>query len=127
MKQKKESDIAKFFCILGGVNVVTPPNVADLKIAELNWNPNLEQKYSYIQKAMNNLADNDVKTILKRIYIDYVKPTVGIDLVDFFQKLSIESADYLATHKEERTSIEESKSFLEAFLKGEDKGEDTEE
>ena len=107
------SDIIKFFAIMGGANVRTPRNIKDLKMAELDSNEKIEDRYIYIKKAFDDLSDEEVEIILKRIYLDYVKPTIGIDVMDFYKQLSVECADYLVHHKEERNTLQD--SFDELF------------
>ena len=101
-------DIIKFFAIMGGANVRTPRNIKDLKMAELDSNERIEDRYIYIRKAFDGLSDEDIEILLKRIYLDYIKPTIGISIMDFYKQLSVESADYLLHHAEERNSLQDS-------------------
>ena len=93
---------------MGGANVLTPRNIKDLKMAELDNNPEVEDRYIYIRKAFEGLSDEDTITVLKRIYLDFIKPTMGLDIMNFFEKLALESTDYLLKHKDERCSFQDS-------------------
>lgn len=117
MKTPSENDILKFVAIMGGANVRTPQNIKDLKMAELDSNEKIEDSYIYVKKAFDNLDDEEITVILKRIYLDYVKPTIGFDLMDYFKDLSLKSIDYLVNHKDERNSFEASLEELKKLTR----------
>lgn len=107
-----KTSFLKFLIQMGGINVLTPQNVKDVKMAEIDWNENLEDRYLYIRKAMKDATDEEVETLMKRIILDYVKPTSMLELTDHMRDVQLSAAEYLQNHTEERQS-----SSLEDILK----------
>ena len=103
----------KMIDILGGADVRTPRNIRDLKMAELEASDKIQARYSTIKEAMDDLSENEVKVIMQMLFLDFVNPSMGFDLVEYFQELSLASVEYLEHHKEDRMSPDETFSKLE--------------
>ena len=111
----KDNNFLKMIAILGGLDVRTPRNIRDLKMAELEVTDKVNARYSIIQEAMDDLSENEVKVIMQMLFIDFVNPSMGFDICDYFKELSLLSCDYLFNHKDERMPLDEAFNKLETL------------
>ena len=113
------SELMKALLVMGGANVAIPQNVKDVKKAELNWSDKLEDAYIYVQKALQGLDQEELKTMVKRVYLDYLKPTTMIDLMDYAGKdLVPYHLDYLHKHQDEREDTDAIIQNMQNLIKG---------
>lgn len=107
MNEQELDILARMSLIMGGLNVLTPQSVKDLKVAELSWGKGMEDKYTDIKIAMSDCTQEEVEALLKRTILDYAKPMVMHEIQDWVKKLILDSATYLYEHKEERAAPEQ--------------------
>lgn len=109
----KDNNFLKMTAILGGADVRTPRNIKDLKMAELEVSDKVKARYSTIKEAMDDLSEDEIKTIVQMIFLDFVNPSIGFDILDYFKEISLLSCDYLLKHKDERMPFDEAFNKLE--------------
>ena len=109
MNEQELDVLARMSLLMGGLNVLTPQSVKDLKIAELSWGEGMEDKYTDIKIALSDCSQEGVEALLKRAILDYAKPMVMHEIQDWVKKLILDSATYLYDHKEERATPEQAR------------------
>ena len=114
MNEQELDVLARMSLLMGGLNVLTPQSVKDLKVAELSWGEGMEDKYTDIKIALSDCSQEEVEALLKRTILDYAKPMVMHEIQDWAKKLILDSATYLYDHREERATPEQAK---EDFIK----------
>lgn len=103
----QDNKFIKMIAIMGGADVRTPRNVRDLKVAELEISNKVKERYETIKEAMENMSENEVKVIMQMLFLDFVNPSIGFDIIDYFKEISLASVEYLEKHHEERMPFDE--------------------
>lgn len=109
MNEQELDVLARMSLLMGGLNVLTPQSVKDLKVAELPWGEKTEDKYADIKIVMSSCTQEEVEALLKKTILDYAKPMVMHEIQDWVKKLILDSATYLYDHNEERATPEQAK------------------
>lgn len=107
MNEQELDVLARMSLLMGGLNVLTPQSVKDLKVAELSWGKGMEDKYTDIKIAMSDCTQEEVEALLKRTILDYAKLMVMHEIQDWIRKLILDSSTYLYEHAEERAAPEQ--------------------
>ena len=111
----KDNSFLKMIAILGGADVRTPRNIKDLKMAELEVSEKVSARYSTIKEAMEDMSEDEVKVTMQMLFLDFVNPSIGFDILDYFKEVSLLSCDYLLKHADERMPLDEAFNKLETL------------
>ena len=108
-------DLADLLRDCGRCRVVRE-EVADLlKMAELEVSEKVSARYSTIKEAMEDMSEDEVKVTMQMLFLDFVNPSIGFDILDYFKEVSLLSCDYLLKHADERMPLDEAFNKLETL------------